>query len=52
VLNKDLRERLENENPAGASGKIEAIEAARVHLDRYLSQDRVFRDLFLALAAQ
>ncbi|MFA6241710.1 MAG: DNA polymerase III subunit delta' [Candidatus Hydrogenedentales bacterium] len=50
VWNKDQLERLEREPTASIGEKIRAIEQTRVYLDRYIPEERVFRDLFLTLA--
>jgi DNA polymerase III subunit delta' len=50
VLNRDQAARLKAASPEGVEGKIEALEKARIYLERFLSEDRVFRDLFFALA--
>jgi DNA polymerase-3 subunit delta' len=50
VWNQDETERLEGTAPTQAGAKILAIENARVYLDRFVPEDRVFRDLFLRLA--
>ncbi len=51
VLNRDQTDRLARECSADPGEKIIAIGKARQLLDRYISEDRVFRDLFLSLAA-
>ncbi len=50
VLNRDCLDRIQ---PSGesAADKIVALERARRYLDKYISEDRVFRDLFFSLAA-
>ncbi len=51
VLNRDQTARLSQTSGEGASEKIAAIEKAWVYIERNLSIDRVFRDLFFVLAA-
>lgn len=52
VLNRDQIPRLEKTPESGAEldRKLAAIERARVYLERFLKEDRVFRDLFFVLA--
>lgn len=50
VLNRDQLDRLENES-SGKGDKLAAIELAWRYIERNLNVDRVFRDLFFALAA-
>ncbi len=50
VWNKDQFERLESGEGANPSEKLQAIETARMYLDRFVNEERVFRDLFLTLA--
>ena len=50
VLNRDQLNRLQQE-PAGKGDKLAAIEQAWRYIERNLNIDRVFRDLFFALAA-
>jgi len=52
VLNKDQLGRLEAEPARDPGAKIVAIENARKYLDRYVAEERVFRDLFFRLAAR
>jgi len=49
VLNRDQVDRLDGGN--SAHEKVGAIEKAWVYIERNLNMDRVFRDLFFALAA-
>lgn len=51
LLNRDRRGDFK---PGGGDpgAKIQAIERARRYLDRYVNEERVFRDLFFALAAR
>ncbi|MFP4500620.1 MAG: DNA polymerase III subunit delta' [Candidatus Hydrogenedentota bacterium] len=51
VLNRDQADRLAKAPEADYHGKLGAIEKARIYLDRFLKEDRVFRDLFFTLAA-
>jgi DNA polymerase-3 subunit delta' len=51
VLNRDQTQRLEQIRPADHAKKISAIERAWLYIERNLSMDRVFRDLFFALAS-
>ena len=54
VLNRDMADRLSASADAaietGIEDKIRALEKARLYLERFLSEDRVLRDLFFALA--
>ncbi len=52
VLNQDQIDRLQKETSTDAGAKITAVERARGLLDRHISDERVFRDLFLALAVR
>lgn len=51
LLNQDQTERLAKEAAAASEEKLLAIGTAWVYIERNLSIDRVFRDLFLKLAA-
>ena len=51
VLNQDQMDRLQSEPVSAPDEKITAIERARTHLDRFIAEERVFVNLFLALAA-
>jgi DNA polymerase-3 subunit delta' len=51
VLNRDQLERLEQGRRGDHAKKLVAIERAWVYIERNLSMDRVFRDLFFDLAA-
>ncbi len=51
VLNRDQADRLAKAPEADYHSKLGAIEKARVYLDRFLKEERVFRDLFFTLAA-
>ena len=50
VLNKDQLERLRAKPGSDLLKKIEAINRSRVYLERFLNEERVFRDLFFVLA--
>ena len=50
VLNRDQMTLLEQENTENPEAKIGAVEKARLYLERFLNEDRVFRDLFFVLA--
>ena len=50
VLNRDQLDRLRQTPQGNFDKKLAAIEKARVYLERFLNEERVFRDLFLALA--
>ena len=50
VLNRDKMDLLEQDRASNPKEKIEAIEKARVYLERFLNEERVFRDLFFVLA--
>lgn len=51
VWNRDHLDRLESTPAGNAVEKLRAIETARVYLDRFINEERVFRDLFMTLAA-
>lgn len=51
ILNRDQVERLEAAPSARLEDKIAAIEKARTYLERFIKEERVFRDLFFALAS-
>lgn len=52
LLNRDRQARLaQSAGSADPSRKILAIERARRYLDKFINEERVFRDLFFALAA-
>ena len=51
VFNQDNVALLEQAGPSDASAKIAAISKARLYLERFLNEERVFRDLFFALAS-
>ena len=51
VLNKDRVDLLEATPKNDPTKKIDAIEKARVYLERFITEDRVFRDLFFTLAS-
>lgn len=50
VLNRDQLERFEQVEIAGLESKLNALDKARVYLERFLNVERVFRDLFFVLA--
>ena len=50
VLNRDQLARLQAGVSSAPEAKIVAIEKARQCLDRFINEERVFRDLFFALA--
>lgn len=50
VLNRDHVARFREASPSDAGKKIQAIELARVYLERNIKEERVFRDLFFSLA--
>ncbi|MFO7775146.1 MAG: DNA polymerase III subunit delta' [Candidatus Hydrogenedentota bacterium] len=51
VFNQDQMARLEAQpSIADTERKIEAVERARSHLNRFINEERVFRDLFFTLA--
>jgi len=50
VLNRDQVDRLRAAKDADCDQKFAAIEKARVYLERFLKEDRVFRDLFFVLS--
>lgn len=50
VWNKDSKDGLGKSRARDPGAKIAAIEQARVNLDRFIPEERVFRDLFFALA--
>lgn len=52
IWNKDCRDELGKLRGGDPGKKIAAIEQARINLDRYIPEERVFRDLFFALAAR
>lgn len=51
VLNRDQLALLESAGVSEPEAKIGAIEKARLYLERFLNEERVFRDLFFALAS-
>lgn len=50
VFNRDQMALLETAEVSQPENKIGAIEKARLYLERFLNEERVFRDLFFALA--
>lgn len=51
LLNRDQATHLSQAPKSDYGAKLRAIEKARVYLERFIKEDRVFRDLFFALAA-
>ena len=51
LLNRDQAAHLAQAPESDYGAKLRAIEKARVYLERFIKEDRVFRDLFFALAA-
>jgi DNA polymerase-3 subunit delta' len=52
LLNRDRADRFRAAGGADPGAKIQAIERARRYLDRFINEERVFRELFFALAAR
>lgn len=52
ILNQDHLDGFRDRVSTAPEKKIEAVEKARVYLDRFVNEERVFRDLFFALAAK
>ncbi|GMU91644.1 MAG: hypothetical protein AMXMBFR4_07020 [Candidatus Hydrogenedentota bacterium] len=50
VWNKDRDARLKARGSGDAPAKVAAIERTRYYLDRFVNEERVFRDLFFTLA--
>ena len=50
VLNKDQLALLESADVSDPDAKIGAVEKSRRYLERFINEERVFRDLFFALA--
>lgn len=50
ILNRDRVALLESPGGSGLEEKLAAVEKARLYLERFLTEERVFRDLFFALA--
>lgn len=50
VLNRDYKALLETADAGQSDAKIVAIDKARLYLERFLNEERVFRDLFFVLA--
>jgi hypothetical protein len=50
VLNRDRLDRVRAAGGTGLAEKLGAVEKARLYLERFITEDRVFRDLFFALA--
>jgi DNA polymerase-3 subunit delta' len=51
VLNKDQAETMEETSDQRLEEKLKAIDKARIYLERFINEERVFRDLFFALAS-
>ncbi len=51
VLNRDRLDRVRAAGGEGLAEKIAAVDKARLYLERFITEDRVFRDLFFALAS-
>lgn len=51
IMNHDQLELLKAAETSRAEEKIEAVEKARLYLERFLNEERVVRDLFFTLAA-
>lgn len=52
ILNRDCLDRFRDRVSTAPDKKIAAVEKARYYLDRFVNEERVFRDLFFALAAR
>jgi len=52
ILNRDCLDRFRERVSTAPDKKIAAVEKARYYLDRFVNEERVFRDLFFALAAR
>ncbi len=50
ILNRDQVQELKQGKPADLQRRLAALEKARLYLERFLNEERVFRDLFFALA--
>lgn len=50
VFNQDVAALLQKAGDPGAAEKLAALDKARRYLERFLKEERVFRDLFFALA--
>jgi DNA polymerase-3 subunit delta' len=50
IMNQDHAAQIRQTKPSDAGKKIRAIEQARVYLERFINEERVFRDLFFSLA--
>lgn len=51
MLNRDQMARLNHETSRDPGAKVLAVETARRYLDRHVSEERVFRELFFVFAA-
>jgi DNA polymerase III subunit delta' len=52
LLNRDQAERIAAQTSGNLAGKIAAIEETRRLMERHISDDRLFRDLFLTMAGR
>ncbi|HEO72650.1 MAG TPA: DNA polymerase III subunit delta' [Candidatus Hydrogenedentes bacterium] len=52
LFNRDQTDRLAGSGQVDLAEKVAAIEKARLYLERFIKEERVFRDLFFALAGQ
>ncbi|MFO7976640.1 MAG: DNA polymerase III subunit delta' [Candidatus Hydrogenedentota bacterium] len=52
ILNQDHLDGFRDHLSTAPEKKIQAVEKARYYLDRFVNEERVFRDLFFALAAE
>ncbi len=50
ILNRDQLDELKQAKGADLERRLAALDKARVYLERFLNEERVFRDLFFALA--
>jgi DNA polymerase-3 subunit delta' len=50
IMNLDCAARIRRAVSSNPGAKIDAIERAREYLDRFINEERVFRDLFFALS--
>jgi len=52
VMNRDQLDRFRGGTSRDPAAKVEAIERARHYLDRFINEERVFRDLFFSLSEE
>ena len=52
VMNRDQLDRFQSGTSKDPAAKVEAIERARHYLDRFINEERVFRDLFFSLSEE